>query len=757
MGVLNASVAIGIVNGPCSTLLQPPFNLYNASVNNSAANVLGPADMYWVLKDKTANPIPYSKWNPQLPDYLEGYPHFLNDMLDPDGPLGPKPPLQPRARYAGHNYVAGMNIIIQFIVLDPGQLTQLGGIYAQMSAAIGYPNLIVLNNPVNQEEAPGAISDFCTPLTTTTILYATTVANPYDGSGAGYSAQTNPAANTGVLLTGTHMSRNYSRSERDADGDGIENDLDPCPYTSDVGWDPRVDGAQPRKDSDNDHLPDSCDPVPGTSNTDQDGDGYNNRQDICPLVANGQAQDNQADRDSERLSGDLGPNPDSIGDACDDSDNDGKEDGSSTGVPGSSNCTDGIDNDGDTKTDVLDPQCIPWMDKTDANPWGTSPGTGYWHHAMPWAAVCVGATDSDGDGYCDALETLLDSDPNNGPETGAQCTNNTDDDSDGYVNDGCPQVGKYIEKGVECANALDNDGDTNVNDGCPAKDDPEDPSCADDLDENTQLPNHEGDAGPDKVNDGCPKKATNDDLPDDFVINDGCLAVGPAETGAACTNNIDDDADTTVNDGCDQVGSVAEVGPQCTDPETGLQCDNALDDDGDTTVNDGCPAIGQPERPDCINAIDDDGDSYGDACDNCRTTTSEDQTNTDRNVLDAGGAWLQIGGKNAWYSDPLGDVCDSDDDNDFYSDTIETYLSTNPLDNCPKAGGPGTGGDSWVLDVNVTSDLSVTGDVFSYVGRIGATPGSPNWSQRLDFDQDSSLSVSGDVFMYVGKIGATCT
>jgi len=45
MGVLNASVAIGIVNGPCSTLLQPPFNLYNASVNNSAANVLGPADM----------------------------------------------------------------------------------------------------------------------------------------------------------------------------------------------------------------------------------------------------------------------------------------------------------------------------------------------------------------------------------------------------------------------------------------------------------------------------------------------------------------------------------------------------------------------------------------------------------------------------------------------------------------------------------------------------------------------------------------
>jgi hypothetical protein len=31
------------------------------------------------------------------------------------------------------------------------------------------------------------------------------------------------------------------------------------------------------------------------------------------------------------------------------------------------------------------------------------------------------------------------------------------------------------------------------------------------------------------------------------------------------------------------------------------------------------------------------------------------------------------------------------------------------------------------------------------------------WWQRLDFDMDSSLSVTGDVFMYVGKIGATCT
>ena len=53
--------------------------------------------------------------------------------------------------------------------------------------------------------------------------------------------------------------------------------------------------------------------------------------------------------------------------------------------------------------------------------------------------------------------------------------------------------------------------------------------------------------------------------------------------------------------------------------------------------------------------------------------------------------------------------------------------------------------------------LSVTGDIYSYVGRIGSKLGNPNWWQRLDLDADGSISVTGDVYLYVGKIGATCT
>jgi hypothetical protein len=100
------------------------------------------------------------------------------------------------------------------------------------------------------------------------------------------------------------------------------------------------------------------------------------------------------------------------------------------------------------------------------------------------------------------------------------------------------------------------------------------------------------------------------------------------ETGAQCDNDIDDDGDTNVNDGCPIVGAAAED-PSCVNaidddaaddgatptvndgcPAKGAAetaCDDAIDDDGDTRVNDGCPTVGSnPENPACANNIDDD-------------------------------------------------------------------------------------------------------------------------------------------------------
>ncbi len=95
-----------------------------------------------------------------------------------------------------------------------------------------------------------------------------------------------------------------------------------------------------------------------------------------------------------------------------------------------------------------------------------------------------------------------------------------------------------------------------------------------------------------------------------------------------------------------------------------------------------------------------------------------------------------------------------DSDGDGFTDGVEQFLGTDPLDDCTND--PGVH-DAWPLDNDVDGEISVTGDVFNYVGRIGAMPGSPEWWQRLDLDMSGDISVTGDVFMYRGRIGETCT
>jgi len=105
-------------------------------------------------------------------------------------------------------------------------------------------------------------------------------------------------------------------------------------------------------------------------------------------------------------------------------------------------------------------------------------------------------------------------------------------------------------------------------------------------------------------------------------------------------------------------------------------------------------------------------------------------------------------------NDGVLDPPDPDDDNDQFGDSVEAYLATDPWDACPDVIGVD---DAWPLDIDMTRDISVTGDVFNYRNRIGAKPGDPAWRQRLDLDQSGDISATGDVFMYRGRIGETCT
>jgi len=826
VGTLSSTTTLGLLNSACNKPIGPTFDLFNASIDTS--QTLTALEMAWT---NTANPPGFAKGNAILPDFLEYYPTFLNTMLDPDGPCDPtvvlpttvcdpgdpgsKLPLVPRARFAGHNLVSTSYMLIEVVILNPGQIAQLPSIKAQMIPGLGYAILTILNNPVDQIEAPGAVSDFCTSLTSVTTLYGTTktgayIANPpatqFGPYGVGYTtltaacgpsavavtcnvvrsegfiglnnatvgppsqevasitglpvggtqitfaslanahaigdpitssltSQINPANNSGILATNTHLNRTYSQSERDFDGDGYENDMDPCFYISDAagGWDPRIpaenslggacdnavddnfdalalvndgcpavgppetgaqclnaidddadggDGAGPKGtndgcplagDFDYDGLPDTCDPDPQGAGTgiayncpgpqdDCDWDLYNNQQDICPLVADGPSGQNQIDSDGLVENVDKGPKPDSIGNACDDSDNDGLENGGTVdpGTQDTGNCRDGNDNDGDTLPDMLDPQCLVWTDKgeitaghTSAQIYGTNPGTGLYFHQMPWAPVCLGAgLDTDLDRYCDATETAF------GTGLGSCATDTPACDTQGFVT------------GTLAANSK----------------------------------------------------------PESYVIDASITGVGlnvsPALTAPqSCSDGVDNDKDGATD--------AADLG--CTCPTgTDADCDGVPD-----AAPDNCPLAGgwNPE-----------------------------QTNTDA-ALRAAGAKLMISPDTPLPLDAplaLGDVCDPDDDNDAWTDDVELYLGTDPLDNCPNFATTTPRTDAWPLDMDMNQQVSMV-DVNKFAGKLGRHPAGDSTvpapasyaNARLDLDKNNLISMV-DVNKFAGWLGKKC-
>jgi hypothetical protein len=96
----------------------------------------------------------------------------------------------------------------------------------------------------------------------------------------------------------------FARSRWDSDNDGIENLLDPCPLTSDPGWNPRSSSGP--GDSDFDGLPNSCDPDDSSHETDSDGDHHFNRIDLCPTQTTGLVH---YDGDRDGIGDDCDPLP----------------------------------------------------------------------------------------------------------------------------------------------------------------------------------------------------------------------------------------------------------------------------------------------------------------------------------------------------------------------------------------------------------------------------------------------------------------
>ncbi len=101
------------------------------------------------------------------------------------------------------------------------------------------------------------------------------------------------------------------------------------------------------------------------------------------------------------------------------------------------------------------------------------------------------------------------------------------------------------------------------------------PPKADNPNANSFMPvgtRYDADAPESGAADGNCNNAVDEPEDNDTAINDGCPAVGPAES--ACANNMDDDSDGKVNDGCAAQGSV-----------TAGDCADGLDFEGDNATD----------------------------------------------------------------------------------------------------------------------------------------------------------------------------
>lgn len=339
VGKLTTTATLGLINGPCANELPIVFTMLNASI-----------DITDTVKFDDTDPEPgdagYDPQNPGndvgefaedksgdgLQDAIDKYPEFITRVLvDEDDE-----PLQPIRRSASISIVAGTSVLLQFLVFEPGTLINEA---IPSDADLGFPSVTLLQNLGDPEidPMPGVITDFCTPLITANTTFGVSMDNactddvpkddlepvcevtsaPLEVTGEG---GTDPDEGGVALLTnpaeGTYTFTVVALGQRDADGDGWENSFDVCPFTANVG-DPHIAGDG---DFDTDGLDSACDPNDNETNSDQDLDGYANRQDNCPLIANGEnevdvpgvgnQEDNDVDEDGEDA-------PDQIGDACD--------------------------------------------------------------------------------------------------------------------------------------------------------------------------------------------------------------------------------------------------------------------------------------------------------------------------------------------------------------------------------------------------------------------------------------------------------
>lgn len=297
VGELQADATLGLINSPCNQVLEVDFEMLNASLDiddtidfDTEEGGQDPNTEDWA-EDLDGN---------GLLQAIDQWPEFIYRTLEDTTE-------EPIRRSAAMSIVASTPVLLQFLIFPPGTFINEN---IPNDAELGYPSVTLLQNAGDPDiiPEPGVITDFCSPLISTNTSFGLTQDNEDtpDVDEGGYPLFVNPQ-------NGTYEFTVASVGQRDADGDSFENSLDTCALVPNIG-DPRVPNVG---DLDSDGLDAACDPnddpASQGTNSDEDGDGYQNRQDNCPLIANGEEETNQVDEDEDQVGDDCDPDP-----GCDD-------------------------------------------------------------------------------------------------------------------------------------------------------------------------------------------------------------------------------------------------------------------------------------------------------------------------------------------------------------------------------------------------------------------------------------------------------
>jgi hypothetical protein len=372
-GRVESQQTLGMFNNACDSTIGVADTLLSSSTTTTetiASKPVGQAD--------PMEPFALDVNPPNgLPDGVDKYPAFLNQLVSGG---------QPRARHSAVTRVLGRWRTLNFLIFEPGTHLIVGGRNLPLRSELGYPTVAVVQDPTSPD-SPSAVSDACAPEVANYIALGKTLNNPCtptpvdggncpggdppreragypmlpcelgneldeDGDGTvndgcadgppqvgpvsegsripgscvgsdegGCSSLGNPAS------IGGHTWTIALQSQRDADGDGIDNPLDVCSLVSNASWNPRVFGSP--SDPDSDGLPNDCDPNPaaaggqspltcpsGITGPDQDQDCFANRQDNCPN-ANQLADPGSPPHPVSNLPTAVDVDADGIGDGCD--------------------------------------------------------------------------------------------------------------------------------------------------------------------------------------------------------------------------------------------------------------------------------------------------------------------------------------------------------------------------------------------------------------------------------------------------------